>query len=38
MRNVNGMYIQMLADRVERVSAGLAERFAIRRDDDWYML
>jgi NTP pyrophosphatase (non-canonical NTP hydrolase) len=33
--------MQMLAgltERLERVSAYYAERFAIRRDDDWYVM
>src|SRR4029079_2412168 len=30
--------LAVLTERLERVSAHYAERFAIRRDDDWYMM
>lgn len=30
--------LQSLAERLERVSASHAERFSIRRDDDWHLL
>jgi NTP pyrophosphatase (non-canonical NTP hydrolase) len=33
-----GPVLDELTERLERVSAAYAQRFSIRRDDDWYLM